>query len=292
MIKSPIRKLAVPLFLLAAALPPCLSPPPAAAWGPSGHRIVGLVAEKHLNGSARARVRQILGDETLADVANWADEVRTDATAPLHFVNLPKNLPASQRRLDRARDCKDIDGGPGCAVTAIEKYHDILAGRRAGDRAEALKFLVHFVGDLHQPLHVSFREDRGGNNIKVTFFRRQSNLHKVWDSGIIGRAQLNDDEFAAELEAALNDQSGDEEFETANETTRQKIARLQGGTVDDWANESFRLALSNAYDAVPRNGTARLGQAYYDSNWKVVDDQLTKAGLRLAKLLNDALGGN
>ena len=292
MIKFPIRKLAIPLLLLAVALPPCLMPPRAAAWGPSGHRIVGLVAEKHLDESVRTKVREILGGETLADVANWADAVRTDATAPLHFVNLPKNLPASQRKFSRSRDCKDLNGGPGCAVTAIEENRDILAGRKPGDRAVALKNLVHFVGDLHQPLHVSFKEDRGGNNIKVTFFGRESNLHKVWDSGIIGRAQLSDDEFAAELEAELNDQSGDEEFAASNETTRQRIEQLQGGTVDDWANESFRLALSNAYDAVPRNGKARLGQTYYNKNWKVVDDQLTKAGLRLAKLLNDALGGN
>jgi hypothetical protein len=266
------------------------------AWGPSGHRIVALVAMKHLTREARTQIETLLGNQTLADVANWADDVRESRpnTAKWHFVNLPRNA----NSFSRSRDCSAASADdPGCAVTAIEMFRDILSGARPGDKVEALKFIVHFVGDIHQPLHVSFADDRGGNNIRVRFFSKSSNLHKVWDSGIINRANLSEAEFAAELEATLRDQSGDEEFAMTDSPTQQKITQIQSGTIDSWVNESFALAKSNAYDKVPRNGTASLGTAYYQGmfrgskgpNWKVVDDQLTKGGLRLAKILNDAL---
>ncbi|MCA1594094.1 MAG: S1/P1 nuclease, partial [Acidobacteria bacterium] len=180
------------------------------AWGPSGHRIVALVAMKHLTPQVRQKIETILGDETLEDVANWADAVRNERreTSGWHFVNLPRNA----TKFSRTRDCRDAsDGEPGCAVTAIEHFRDVLSGAATGDRAEALKFIVHFVGALHQPLHVSFKDDRGGNNIMVTFFGKKSNLHKVWDSGIIGRAGLSDEDYAAELEATLQNQTGNEE---------------------------------------------------------------------------------
>jgi hypothetical protein len=261
----------------------------AEAWGPSGHRIVALVAMKHLSRQARAQVKTILGQETLADVANWADDVREERpeTARWHFVNLPRGASG----FSRTRDCDDVNGGPGCAVTAIERFTAVLsnANAPAAERAESLKFIVHFVGDIHQPLHVSFADNRGGNNIQVRFFNRQSNLHKIWDSGIISRAGLSDEEFAAELESELRGETGEEEFGLTGNTTRQRIVQVQAGNLDGWANESFALAKSNAYDSVPENGSARLGQAYYDANWQVVDFQLIRGGLRLAKILNDAL---
>ncbi|HVF55692.1 MAG TPA: S1/P1 nuclease [Pyrinomonadaceae bacterium] len=285
---KPSRRKSLVCFILLIFLLASL-PPRAQAWGPSGHRIVALMAMRHLTPQARRKIDTLLEGDTLEDVANWADSVRDERpeTAGWHFVNLPPTA----ARFSRPRDCRDADGGePGCAVTAIEKYRDILSGTGgSAKRAEALKFIVHFVGDIHQPLHVSFKDDKGGNNIRLTFFGRSSNLHKVWDSGIIGRAGLSDEGFAAELEAVLRDQSGDEEFGEMDDATRRRIERMQAGTLDSWANESFALAKSNAYDSVARNNRARLGQAYYDANWQVVDDQLTRAGLRLAKILNDAL---
>jgi hypothetical protein len=260
------------------------------AWGPSGHRIVAMVAMEHVSEQTRQKVKAILGEETLADVANWADDVRDDRpdTAQWHFVNLPHNNNAV---FSRTRDCHATDdGGPGCVITAIEKFSAVLrnSSSSADDRAEALKFIVHFVGDLHQPLHVSFADDRGDNNIKVTFFGRDSKLHRVWDSGIIGRASLSDTDFAEELESELEEWSASE-FGVTGATQAQKVANIKAGTPDEWARQSFRLAVRNAYDTVPRNGSARLGQPYYEANWKVVDIQLIRAGLRLARILDEAL---
>ncbi|HYP01712.1 MAG TPA: S1/P1 nuclease [Pyrinomonadaceae bacterium] len=285
-------------FALALSLVTLLPARTSHAWGPSGHKIVAILARHHLSQGATAEVERLLKGDALEDVANWADAEREERpeTAGWHFVNLPRRVGSPARTPTgflRSRDCKDNNGEPGCVVTAIEKYKAILAdtGRSDADRLEALKFIVHFVGDMHQPLHCSFADDRGGNNIKVTWFGRQSNLHRVWDSGIIGQANLSDEDFAAELEAILEDLSGDEEFATAGrrERLRAKIEALQSGTLDQWATDSFKLAVSNGYDAVPRTGKARLGAAYYATNVDIVDEQLTKGGLRLAKILNDAL---
>lgn len=277
---------ALVLFALLLALPNTS----VKAWGPSGHRIVAMVAMKHVSDQTRQKIKAILGDETLADVANWADDVREERpnTEPWHFVNLPHH---NNSVFSRARDCRAADdGGPGCVVTAIETFAAVLRNpsSSADERAEALKFIVHFVGDLHQPLHVSFADDRGGNNIKVKFFGRDSKLHRVWDSGIIGRAGLSDIDFEDELESELEDWSA-AEFGVTGTTQAQKIARIKAGTLDDWTKQSFRLAVTNAYDSVPRNGSARLGQPYYEANWKVVDIQLIRAGLRLARILDEAL---
>lgn len=271
--------LALPLALVG------LLPAPASAWGPAGHRIVALVAARHLDATPRAEVKRLLGDETLADVANWADDVREEKkeTAPWHYVNLPDNAAG----FVRSRDCTDEKGR--CAVWAIEHFTGVLADKSKPDaaRAEALKYVVHFVGDLHQPLHVGFASDKGGNNVKLLFFNRKSNLHKVWDSGIIGRAGLGDDEFAAALEAALHDFSGEEEFATASATTSAKITQIQGGTPETWANQSFAIVRGKAYAGIPQS--KKIGVNYYEANWQVVDDQLTAAGLRLARIINAAL---
>lgn len=285
-------------FALALSLITLLSARTSHAWGPSGHRIVAIVARHHLSDAATKEVNRLLDGDSLEDVANWADEEREKRpeTGEWHFVNLPRltgTPPRTPTGFVRSRDCKDKNGEPGCVVTAIEKYKAILAdtGKSDADRLEALKFIVHFVGDMHQPMHCSFADDRGGNNIKLFWFNRQSNLHRVWDSGIIGQADLSEEDFAAELEAILEDLSGDEEFSAVprKQRLRAKIEALQSGTLDQWATDSFKIAVKNGYDAVPKTGKARLGAPYYAANVDIVDDQLTKGGLRLAKILNDAL---
>jgi hypothetical protein len=238
--------------------------------GPSGHRIVALIAARHLTPQARAGIQSLLGNTNLAAVANFADAVRNSRpeTSRWHFADVPVSAPA----FDPARDCKLIPNKGDCAVAAIERFRTVLADKTApkATRVEALKFIVHLVGDIHQPLHCGDPKNLGGNSIAVTFFGSATNLHKVWDSGIIGQAGISDQEFADELEQSL---------------TPGEIENLQGGTPVDWANESHALAVSNAYK-IP--ASKRLGKAYYNANSSVVDDRLLRAGLRLARVLNEA----
>ena len=234
------------------------------AWGRDGHRITGFIAAKYLTPRARAAIRDLLGDESLADVSTWPDEIRRQRkhTAPWHYANPAPD--SDGFNLDR--DCPD----EGCVVSAIIKYSHVLRDKTASreDRIEALKFVVHFVGDVHQPLHLGNARDRGGNDIKVTFFENNTNLHSLWDSGMIRRTKKGWTEYATELAAKITPQE-----------------RVLYGTLDPvvWATESQTLAHSNAYD-VPKDG--QLGQDYLDKNMPVVERRLSMAGVRLAALLN------
>ena len=155
-------------------------------------------------------------------------------------------------------------------MSAIIKYSKVLRDKKASrpKKIEALKFLVHFVGDVHQPLHLGNARDKGGNDIEVTFFENRTNLHKVWDSGLIRRTKKGWPEYAKDLAGTITAQQLDE-----------------WNTLDPaaWATESYRLTVSNAY-AIPKDG--RISQAYFDKNIPVVNERLTMAGVRLAALLN------
>ena len=246
------------------ALSAILIPSVSFGWGRDGHRITGYIAERLLSPQARAAVHELLGEESLADVSTWADEIRRQrrATAPLHYANVK---PGSDG-FELERDCPE----QGCVVTAIIKYSKVLRNKKASqtERIEALKCVVHFVGDVHQPMHVSHARDKGGNDIKVTFFENRTNLHSLWDSGMIRRTKKGWTEYAKEL--------------AANITPQQQI---QYGTLDPvaWATESHKLALSNAY-ALPKDG--RIGQEYLDMNILVIERRLSMASVRLAALLN------
>ena len=260
-------------FVLALSLL-SLIPLSANAWGAAGHRIVAMIAENHLTERARQRVTQLLGEDvTLASVASFADEIRNSRpeTKQFHFVDIP----LAANNYDPTRDCKETDEGD-CVIAAIERFRRELSSssESAGRRSFALKFLVHLIGDMHQPLHCADNNDRGGNDVKVTWFGRSGkgiNLHSVWDRLIIEEAGLGDVEFAEALEEGL---------------TPQRIETRQRGTVIEWALEAHKVARNHAY-RIPRN--KRLAQAYYDRTFAVVDEQLLRGGLRLAKILNEAL---
>lgn len=239
------------------------------AWGRDGHRIVAAICGHYLTPEARAGVEFLLGPQSLADVANWADEIR-DVPAyrwadPLHYVNVPPDADG----FDLDRDCPR----EGCVVAAILHYTGVLRNREAStaERIEALKFVVHFVADAHQPLHVSLARDRGGNTIRVTLFGEPMTLHEVWDSGLIARANKPWQEYARELHDAI---------------TPAQLARWSADPPARWATESFRLAMRRAYP-VPPDG--RLDREYFDRGIAVVNRRLSAAGVRLAATLNAAL---
>jgi hypothetical protein len=232
------------------------------AWGTTGHQIIAELAQRKLSAAAQAQVTTLLHGATLASVASWADDVRSSRpeTARWHFVDIPRE----ESHYEARRDCAP-DAQGDCVIAAIERFRRVLADRRRpeSERAEALKFLVHFVADLHQPLHCIDDHDRGGNAVQVTLFGQPTNLHAVWDSGLIGHTGLTVAEYVARLETADVDASG---------------------TPILWAEEAHRAAIDHAY-AMPVDH--HLDQSYYDANRPVIDVQLARGGTRLARLLNE-----
>ncbi|MCH7700354.1 MAG: S1/P1 nuclease [Planctomycetes bacterium] len=218
--------------------------------------------------------KNLLGDQTLADASVRADESKAnrkwDWARSLHYANVKPGGDS----FDLDRDCPET----ACVVSAIERFSRVLIS--AGpvrpnpptreERVQALKFLIHLVGDLHQPLHVSRARDKGGNDIKVEFFNNRTNLHSLWDSGLLRHTKKPWREYANELRAQVKG-------------VKTRYPRTDG-KVTEWATASYRLALSHAY-AIPKDG--KLGQAYFDRNIPIVDERLKLAGVHLAETLND-----
>jgi S1/P1 Nuclease len=257
-----------------------ISVPQARAWGREGHRLTALIAEQYLTPETRAAVAELLHHETLADVAPWADSYREEhpETAPWHFVDIPK----SAAKFDRQRDC------PVSSVDPKSPWRDCVTDRilyfegRLGDtslsakeRAMALKFIVHLIGDVHQPFH-TFADDRGGNGIAVTFLGNRQcgtancSLHIVWDDSIIEEQGLTEKKYTERLLQEIKDNDW---------------RHLDGGEPTTWANISHHYAM----DALAPNG-ALITHEYVAEEAKVVDAELALGGLRLARALNRILG--
>jgi hypothetical protein len=241
-------------------------------WGMEGHRLVVRLAETMLTPQARVEVASTLAPgETLGALASWADEVRNRRkdTVPWHFVDIPLH----SRGLDMKRDCPMGN----CVIGKIEDFRKIWRDPSASptSRREALLFLVHFVGDLHQPLHCEDNDDQGGNKVPVWAWGRETNLHSVWDSGIL-------DHMADE----------DSLFHTLSEAeTPTHLKEWSGGTVEQWAEESFHLAQTTVYSLLPhaQDGFVSLPESYERAGEPVIELQLEKAGARLAATLNESV---
>jgi hypothetical protein len=272
----------------------------AQAWGPDGHAIITEIAELRLEPAARAQVASLLRGKRLEEIASWADDYRTThrETGPWHFVDIPLDAGG----YDPARDC----AGGNCVTYQIHRLAAVLGDPRANptDRQYALMFIVHFVGDIHQPLHceTDFSKfpppegDQGGNKVNLTYLGKSAKFHAVWDSYIIDRA-LN-----------IKRQGGD--FQPLLAVTRPAARRLSdriplaaaaawapdglaaniGVVTVQWANESHAVALI-AYDDLPPAGRRRSGwdRRYQAKAWPIVQEQLQRGGVRLAKLLNETL---
>jgi hypothetical protein len=245
------------------------------AWGRLGHRVTSRLAERHLTPQAKAAIAELLEPgESLADASLWADENRgrLPKTAPWHYVDVPLDEPAYDRKWS-ADDSKH-----GCVVDKINEFRLVIKDKTKSieDRRFALRFLIRCVEDMHQPCHVGENGDKGGNQTQVRWFDRGSNMHRVWDSGIIERAGDSEDFWLADLA----------EFDT-----EQNRKAWMGGTVEEWATESL-LAAREAYQD-PRTGNriksgTKLGIEYQDKNLPVVRRRLAQAGLRLAWVLDAA----
>jgi hypothetical protein len=240
------------------------------AWGPEGHKVVALMAEKNMSSTALEKVEGILSGSSLENVANWADEIRPERaeTGSWHYINIP--LAASS--INRSRDCPSGN----CITAQIQRFIAVLRGSGTDSKAkqEALKFVVHFVGDLHQPLHTEDDQDRGGNQRTVSFFGQIENLHEVWDSSILSRDDPSPQSLAEKLEGKIS----------ASNKSDWSL-----GTVDGWALESHKIAQQTAYGDLPNGLTPGLGQRYEDASAPAEETQLERAGIRLASILNEVL---
>jgi hypothetical protein len=259
---------------LVVALSLVLSAAPLRAWGGAGHRIVALIAERFLTVAAREGIARLLSEgQSLADAANWADEYRQLCanTGSWHYVNIP----LEELSYEPGRLCPS---GKSCVVRALEQASALLAdaSRTDAERRYALHLVVHFAGDLHQPLHSGDRADRGGNDMHVRFEGREMTFHALWDGGLIDWTRRPEGEYARELAGALSP------------GLRLSISQ---GPISSWALQAKRAA-SRAYAGLPeaRRGSdaVELDERYARAMLPVLDRQLARAGVRLAALLNAA----
>jgi len=259
---------------------------PAFGWGRDGHRIIGHLAEARLSPAARAEVARLLAGEpepTLAGVSTWADEVRGEArwrhTARWHWVNLPRENPCTYVP---DRDC---DGG-NCVVGAIETQLAILADRRnrPAERRQALKFVTHFVGDVHQPFHAAFADDRGGNTAQIQIesigdsdrvqgLRRGWNLHALWDVAMVTHVGLTPEAYAQQLR---------DDPALPPDTTRELRHPARR-----WALESCQAIFDHALYPERRV----VGRSYLERHRPLAEQRMRQAGERLAVLLETSLIG-
>lgn len=234
---------------------------PVHAWGPNGHRVVGRIAMNHLSEEAGRAIECLIGPQGLDQASTWADEIRSDPSwrkaDPWHYISIDDH----ETLETTARDPN------GDVLEAMQRFEAVLRDPQASGPAkqEALKFLVHFVGDVHQPLHVGRREDRGGNSIEVLWFDATTNLHSVWDSKLIENEQLSFSELA----------------EFIDHPTQEEIRTWQSSTFVDWVKESKAFR-----ERVYTLGDRKLSYQYAFANMPLVKQRLVQAGVRLAGLLN------
>jgi S1/P1 Nuclease len=321
-LRAPLRATSLPVLLMffaAAGLAPS-----AWGWGCKGHQVVALIAEAHLNAHARAMAAEILdagpispdvrrfcgvsGLDAFADSSTWADDVRgaRPETYDWHFLDIPRGAPKG----DIAQYCPQP---ASCVTSAIADQLAVLRkpGASAQERADALRYVIHFVGDLHQPLHATTNDDRGGNCVPVAYFGNvpvrpnpatedyRPNLHGIWDTDII-------EHFA-------NGQTAQQVADELGVKFQKQLAGWQSKPVDvtAWAWESHQLAEDATYGDLPVkiaiekpvaitacsdddhistrmfNLHEELGDDYQHASETVIEEQLTKAGIRLAAVLNN-----
>lgn len=235
-------------------------------WGQTGHRVVGEVADRHLSPEARQKVLEILSGESPAMASNWMDFIKSnhdyDHMKSWHYVTIPDSIDYHEA---------DTPHGGDAYLTIQRIIAEIESGEFNGwTEAEALKSLIHLVGDLHQPLHVGNGEDRGGNDVRVKWFGKSSNLHRVWDSELIDGQQLSYTEYTNWVDVATQDQ----------------IAQWQSDDVLVWMEESKAMRES-VYDI---EDPERMGYQYNYDHIAELNDRLLRAGIRLAGILNELYG--
>lgn len=252
----------------------CLASRPVLAWGDAGHRMICRVAWHQLMQTPEKDVKEILGigaAEEFADACTWADKYLAEhpETASWHEITVPKTA----REVDIARDCPETTS---CSLREIERNLRVLkSGAPREERATALKFLAHFVGDAHQPLRVAFAENHGGADTVAAFLGRQTNLRAMWDTQML-------DTDPAGLDALATT------YRLYTPLDRLFIEWIADPPVE-WATESMWIMRTPATGYVGNPGGLAFDETYVKQNLTVAHDRIAKAGMRLGHLLNEAL---
>ena len=240
----------------------------AGAWGVQGHRIVGEVADHYLLAKTRLAIKQILGTESMAMTANWADFIKSDTSynylSSWHYVNLNENLSKS--------DVFSFLDQPG--VNIYTKTNEMIAVLKnakstAAQKKLALRMIIHLIGDLHQPMHTARKDDLGGNKIQLTWFGEKSNLHRVWDEALVDFQQLSYTEYTKAID----------------HPTATQLLTWQKSNLKDCVFESYQIC--NQIYATGVKNDDKLSYKYNFDWIGTVNEQLLKGGIRLAKVLND-----
>ncbi len=235
------------------------------AWGKTGHRVIGAIAEQHLSDKARAEIISVLGPEGLAEASTWPDFMRSSPdpfwrrkAGPFHYVTVPVGKTYAQVGAPKKGD----------AITALNMFAATLKNPEATkeEKALALRFTIHIVGDLHQPFHAGNGKDRGGNQVKIVFFNETTNLHAVWDSGMIDREGLSYSEMTKWLEDKI---------------TSENIMDWSNPDPLVWIGESVRIR-DRVYPT-----DQFISWDYSFKHIGTVHQRLSQAGIRLASYLND-----
>lgn len=239
------------------------------AWGPQGHMVVAQIAENNLTPSAKAAIKKILNNQSLASVANWADTVKSKGewahTKSWHFVDIEDGDDYTTAEHNHEGD----------VIGAITDMVKALSQRNIDpvSKENALKFIVHFVGDIHQPLHVGRPEDRGGNDISITFEGRNSNLHALWDSLMLSKSPLDYKAYADWLESGKG-------FVPPYDLPAFSFSTIISEDME---------ARTAIYNFSITNGPIQVSNAYYKRNVDLMNRQLLTGGKRLATLINSIL---
>jgi len=246
-------------------------PANAFAWGMLGHRVTGGIAEHYLNPKAKAEIKKLLGNESLAMATNWADFIRSDRfydyLGPWHYININTGL-SRQEVMKFLKEDTGVD-----LYTKLNFLVRELKSRKlpADKQAFYLKLLIHFIGDAHQPMHIGRPEDRGGNNIKLYWFGEPTNLHRVWDEQLIEFQQLSYTEHVAAI----------------NFISPQQKTKLMTQPLSEWIYESYEIAQKLYAEVRPDD---RLTYNYNYKHVNIMNQQLLKGGVRLAGVLNEIFG--
>lgn len=248
------------------------------AWGPTGHRVVGEVAEQFLTKKAKKKMTALLDGESLSRAANWPDKIKSDPanykyTYKWHYTDWPNEQ-------------YDPNNNSGSLITSTEEQIKILMNKKSSkaEKAFAIKFVVHLIGDIHMPLHVGNGKDRGGNNCKVMFHNKATNMHQLWDEKLIEFTRLSFTELSKYVAVA----------------TKKELNAYRTGSVLNWARESKDIRKTvypagfparkycNLENQLPEGLWPKLGYEYSYKFMPILEKRLLQAGVRLAMVLNKA----